>query len=280
MADLAVKALAQNINFITRFENDYHNLLELLGKTTVEMLSPGTAYKIYKTSGTLSSGKVGEKQLIPDSDISMKDVEIAEIEYSKYRNLTSIEKIGKQGYEIAVGKTNAKIQKDIVAGIRKTIYAGIEKGTGEAKVPKGKGFQQQVAKAAAFIATKFEDEGHTPVIFANPDDVYTYLGEKPITVEAAFGISYLSNFMGIGNVIMDSNIAQGTVIGTACENLDVVAPNISEIPGMDLTTDETGMVAIHNGAKYENAAIETVAYCGLAVYPTYLDRIVKVTVTA
>lgn len=280
MADLAVKALAQNINFITKFESDYHNLLQLLGKTEVEMLSPGTAYKMYKTSGTLNTGKVEEKALIPDSNISMVDSELAEIEYSKYRNLTSIEKIGKQGYDIAVGKTNDKIQKDIIAGVRKTIYTGIAKGTGEAKVPKGKGFQQQVAKAAAFISKKFEDEGHTPIIFANPEDVYTYLGEKPITVEAAFGISYLSNFMGIGNVIMDSNVTEGTVIGTACENLDVVAPNISEIPGMDLTTDETGMIAIHNGAKYENASVETVAYCGLAVYPAYLDRIVKVTVTA
>ena len=86
--------------------------------------------------------------------------------------------------------------------------------------------------------------------------------------------------MGIGNVIVDSNMAAGTVAGTAAENLVIDAASITSIPGMELETDELGIIAVHNGAKYENAALEVVAYCGLAVLPVYKDRIIKVTSAA
>lgn len=47
---LAVAARAQDINFVTKFEADLHNLLALLGKTEVQVMAPGTAFKIYKVA--------------------------------------------------------------------------------------------------------------------------------------------------------------------------------------------------------------------------------------
>ena len=277
MANLAVEAKAQDINFITKFEASMAPLLAILGKTDVETVAPGAAYKIYKTSGTIGSGEVAEKALIPDAGIALGDPQTLEITYKKFRNMTGIEKIGKHGYTLAVGKTNNDLLRQVQNKVRTSIYAGISEGTGTAT---GATFQAAVANAAAEVAVKFEGEAATPVFFVNPRDLFGYLGTANITLQTAFGLSYLQNFMGIGNVVADSNVTQGTVIGTAVENLTVLAPTITDIPGMELTTDESGIIAVHNGAVYENAAVQTVVYCGLGVYPVFLDRIFKVTIGA
>ena len=274
---LALAAKAQDINFVTKFESDLHNLLAVLGKSEVQVMAPGSAFKIFNTSGTLSAATVAEKALIPDSGIATDNGTVVELAYKKYRNLTSIEKIGKIGYDAAVGASNDALLKLVQKAVRTTIYTGIATGTGTAT---GATFQAKVAAAAAAVAVKFEDEAYTPVFFANPTDAYTYLGTATISIQQMSGLAYLANFMGIGNVILDSNVTAGTVIGTAVENLEVVAANVAEIPGMDLTMDGSGIIGVHTGALYENGAIQTVAYCGLAVKPVFLDRIVKATAGA
>lgn len=269
-------ARAQDINSVTKFVSDLHNLLTILGQTDVQMLPPGAAFKIYPTRGTLSTATVAEKASIPDSGIVVGTPTVVELGFKKYRNLTGIESIQKYGYDVAVGKTNDAMLRLVQKGIRKSIFDGIATGTGTAT---GTTFQAAIAAAAAQIEVAFEDEAATPVFFANPTDAYGYLGTHNVTLENSFGLSYLANFMGIGNVIIDSNVTAGTVIGTAAENICVVSAELSEIPGMDLYIDESGIVGVHNGAKYENAAIETVIYSGLSVLPIFLDRIVKSTIS-
>ena len=277
MAEAAIQAKAQDINFVTKFTSDLHNLLTVLGKSEVQTMAAGTAFKIYKTTGTLNTATVAPKALIPDSNIGTNDGEIVTLDYSKYRNLTAIEDVQKKGYEVAVGASNNALLRDIQKGIRKSIFAALAKGTGEAK---GSTFQAKVANTAAYLQKKFEDEACTPVLFANPEDAYEYLGSHTVTLESLFGLNYLSRFIGIGNVIIDSNVPKGTVYGTAAENIEVVSASIAQISGMELTTDETGIIAVHNSIKYENAAFEVVAYTGLKVLPIYADRIVKTTTGA
>ena len=278
MANLAVQALAQEVNAIAKFESDLHNLLVLLNKEDVNVMAPGTALKIYKTSGSLSTSVVAEKALIPDSAITTDNGTLVELTFGKYRNLVSIEKIAKQGYDVAVGASTASMVKQAQAKARASIVSGMDVTgvvTAEAAT-----FQAKIAKAAGKIATAFEDEAYTPIFFVNPEDAFDYLGGANITVQTAFGISYIANFMGLGNVVLDSNVTAGTVFGTACENLDVVAADVTKIEGMELQTDESGIIAIHVGAKYENGAIETVVYSGLKALPVFADRVVKVTTAA
>ena len=278
MANLAVQALAQEVNAIAKFESDLHNLLVLLNKEDVNVMAPGTALKIYKTSGSLSTSVVAEKALIPDSAITTDNGTLVELTFGKYRNLVSIEKIAKQGYDVAVGASTASMVKQAQAKARTSIVSGMDVTgvvTAEAAT-----FQAKIAKAAGKIATAFEDEAYTPIFFVNPEDAFDYLGTANITVQTAFGISYIANFMGLGNVVLDSNVTAGTVFGTACENLDVVAADVTKIEGMELQTDESGIIAIHVGAKYENGAIETVVYSGLKALPVFADRVVKVTTAA
>lgn len=276
MADFAKEAMAQNVNFVSKFESDLHNLMNVLNKTQIEIMAPGTAYKIYKSSGSLSASAVAAKAEIPDSGFAMDAGTTVALTYKKYRNLTSIEDIGSKGYEVAVGGANTAMLKDVQKGLRTDLFTAIATGTGTAT---GSTFQAKIAKAAAYISKKFEDEAATPVFFANPDDVYDYLGTHTVTVESNFGLSYLENFMGIGNVVIDSNVATGTVTGTATENLDLVASAINAIPGLDMYMDESGVIAVYNGADYSHGALEAITYSGVGIQPVYLDRIVKVTTT-
>ena len=277
MANMVIAAKAQDINFVAKFETNVRQLLAVLSKTSVDVVSPGTAYKTYNVSGTLSDSEVAEKALIPDSGITVTDGDVVEINYKKFRNLTGIEQIGKYGYDISVGKTNGEMIKQIQRKVRKTIFDGLATGTGTAT---GTTFQKAIANTAAKLAVMFEDENGTPVFFVNPIDLYDYLGDHTVTLESAFGLSYLQNFLGIGNLIADSNVPEKTVYGTVVENLDVIAPSIASIPGLEMTTDESNIIAVHNDGLYENAAVQTVAYCGLVVHPAFKDRIIKTTIGA
>lgn len=277
MADFAKQAKAQNINIVNKFESTLKELLAVLGKSDVNVLAPGTAMNIYKSAGTLESGTVAENAEIPVSDIKMELAETVELTYEKYRKLTSIEQVGKLGYDIAVLGSNEAMLRDLQGNVRKTIYAGIATGTGAAT---GATFQAACANAWGAVTKAFEGEAATPVFFANPMDVAGYLGGANVITQTAFGMQYIQSFLGLGNVLIDSNVPQGTVYGTACENIDIVAANVAAIPGMDLHTDRSGILAVHNGAKYENGALQTVAYSGLSVFPVYLDRVVKATVSA
>jgi len=276
MSNFKIKAEAQSFNMVAKFETDLHNLLAIMGKEEATVLAPGTAYQIYASSGTLSTATVNPKGLIPDSNISMGDPTVATITYMKYRNLVAIEEIGKKGYAVAVGGANNSMLKQIQAKVRKSIVDGLANGTTVVEVASTTSFQARIAKAAAQVQIKFEDEACTPVFFANPVDAYNYLGTTNVGLAQNFGLSYLENFMGIGDVIIDSNVPQGTVYGSAKENLDVISADIRAIEGIDLTMDGSGIIGVHNGTDYSYGALEAVCYCGLCVMPIFADRIVKV----
>ena len=278
MSNLAIQAQAQEINAVAKFTSDLHNLLALLNKEDVNVVAPGTAFRIYKSSGSLSTETVAAKGLIPDSNIAMDNGTIVEVTFGKYRNLVPIEDIAKKGYAVAVGGSTTSMMKQAQAKLRKSIIVATDvEGVGTDTAAT---FQAKIAKAAAYVAKKFEDEAYTPIFFVNTDAAFEYLGEKNITIESQFGISYIANFMGIGNVVLDSGVEKGAVYGTACENLDIVAADVTKIDGMELTTDESGLIAVHVGAKYENGAIETVVYSGVKALPVFADRVVKVTTGA
>lgn len=277
MAQFAKQALAQNINVVSKFDSSLKELLAVLGKSDVTILAPGTTMKIYTAAGMLPISQAGEAQEIEDARITMEVAKTVELTYSKFRNLTSVEAIGKMGYDVAVLGSNEAMLKEVQGKVRKSIYDGLKEGTGTAQ---GATFQAACANAWGKVTEAFEGDAVTPVFFANPMDVAGYLGSAAVTTQSAFGMNYIQNFMGLGHVLIDSNVPAGTVYGTAVENLDVCAANVAGIAGLDCHTDASGIIAIHNGAKIENAAIQTVAICGLAVFPVFANRVVKATISA
>lgn len=278
MADLAVQAKAQNVNAVTKFETNLQELLAVLGKSDVNVMPNGQAINIYKSSGTLVTQQVAEGAAITPSEYAMTIAKTVTLTFSKYLKYTGIESIQTKGYDIAVGGTNDAMLRDVQKAVRTAIYDGIKTGTGTGAA--GATFQAACANAWAALNAKFEDEAATPVFFANHKDAAAYLGAANITVQTAFGMSYIENFLGLGNVLLDSNVPEGKIIATATENIDICAANVAAIPGLDCYTDRSGIIAVHNGAAYDHAAIETAVYCGLEAFPVFLDRVIKVDISS
>lgn len=277
MANLAIDAQAQNINFVTKFESDLHNLLAMLGKADVQVMAPGTALKIYKDGGSIGTGTAAEGAEVPAGTAKMTLDSTVILEYKKYRNVVGIESIGSMGYDVAVGGVAETMLRQTQKGVRTDIIAGVKLGTGSTS---GATFQPAIANCWAELTAKCEDEAVTPVYFCHPTTAAAYLGSANVTMQTAFGLSYIQNFIGLGTLIVDSNCETGKIYGTASENLVVAAANLAAIPDMEYQTDASGIIGINTGSKYSHAGIEINVACGLKVVPQFLDRIIVATVGA
>ena len=125
---------------------------------------------------------------------------------------------------------------------------------------------------------KFEDDTAEAVYFINPLDVADYLGSAQVTMQTAFGMNYIENFLGLGTVILSSRITQGTFLATAKENLILyyLTMNGDIARAFSLTSDETGYVGIKSGYQNEERAqIESLVMSGIQILVEYAQGVVK-----
>lgn len=272
VADLAK---VQDVEFVTRFAKNIDRLLTVLGITSPVAMIPGQTLKLYKTSGTLEDGAVDEAADVPASKYSNEPVAIKEITIKKWRKETSLEAIAKRGYDQAVTKTDEEMMRDIQGGILTDFFGTVKSGTGKAS---GKTLQETLAKSRGELRKAFKNTTFTPVHFVSTDDISDYLGTHDITLQTAFGLTYIENFLNLGMVIEDPDLAKGTTYGTAVENLNLYYCDPSSVDGFEFVTDETGLVGIAHEAKYGNETYQTHAVSGLTFFPEYADRIVAGTI--
>ena len=269
-------AKVRELDFAQLFGENVQNLLKMLGVTRKIPVTAGTALKVLKVTGTLQSGSVAEGDIIPLSQYSTTYQTVAEATLSKWRKATTAEAILKGGYDQAVNDTNKKMLLDIQKGIRSQFVTFLGTGTATAT---GTNLQKALANAWGKLQVLFEDDAIQGVYFVNPMDVSDYLGNANITVQEAFGMSYIENFLGLGTVIMTGAIAQGDFYATAAENIVAYYINVAEANGLgdafDFTTDaETGMVGIHEDGNYTRMQEETIAICGITLFAERLDGVI------
>ena len=265
-------AKAADLDLIMKFERDVAALQRLLGASDLQVLAPGTNLHTYTNTCTLQDGAADPGASITLSTYSTSAA-TKELTFKKWRKAIPIESIAKQGYEGAVVATDTQLLRDVQKAVRGTIVSGIATGSGSAT---GATFQAALAAAWAALEEAFEDEACTPVYFCNYDAMAGYLGAASITVQSEAGVNYIENFFGIpGKIILDSNVADNYIYATAAENIVIAAADVSGIQGMDLTMDESGIIAVHHDPSYATAALETVVYTGLCVFPMFASRVIK-----
>ncbi len=122
--------------------------------------------------------------------------------------------------------------------------------------------------------------------FANIMDAYTYLGAAGITVQTAFGITYVENFMGYKTLFLcsDAEIDSGTVIATPVENIDLyyTDPGDSDYAkaGLVFTVEgQTNLIGFHTEGNYGTAVSDSFALLGMTLFAEYLDGIAFITVS-
>lgn len=275
-------AKVRELDFATLFGENIQNLVRMLGVTRKIQVTAGTALKVLKVTGTLQSGSVGEGEIIPLSQYATTWTTIGEATLNKWRKATTAEAILKGGYDQAVNDTDKKMILDIQKSIRSSLIASLENGTGSAS---GTTLQSALANAWGKLSILFDDDAVQTVFFLNPMDIADYLGSASITVQTAFGLQYVENFLGLGTVVITGAIQQGTFYATASENIVDYYINVNEANGLgdvfNFTTDpETGFVGIHEEPDYERMQEETVAVSGVTFFAERLDGVIVGTISS
>lgn len=266
----------RELDFATLFGENVKNLIKMLGITRKIQVTSGTALKVLKVTGTLQSGSVPEGEIIPLSQYSTTWTTVAEATLQKWRKATTAEAILKGGYDQAVNDTNKKMLLDIQKGIRTQFINFLKTGNATAT---GTDLQSALANAWGKLQVLFEDDAIQAVYFVNPMDAADYLGKANITVQTAFGLNYVENFLGLGTLILTGAIDKGDFYATAADNIVAYYVNVNEANGLgdafSFTTDpETGFIGIHEDGNYTRMQEETYALCGLTLFAERLDGVI------
>jgi hypothetical protein len=276
-ADLA---RAREIEFTEIFGYSIQKLMEALGVTRKVAKQSGTVLKTYKATGTLEDGEVAEGDIIPLSKYKTEAVTWAEITLKKWRKATSAEAIIEKGYDQAVEMTTDEMLKDVQKGIRKQFFEFLAAGTG---VATGSTFQDTLAQSWGQLQVLFEDDDIEAVYFMNPLDVASYLGTAQISLQNAFGLTYVKDFLGLGTVILNSSVPKGKIYSTAKDNIvlyyiPVNGAGLDE--AFDFTSDATGLIGIHEEPDYTNMTATDIVTSGIVLFAERLDGVVVGTIGA
>ena len=188
-ADLAK---TRDVDFTLQFESNIQTLVDMLGVTRLIPKNAGEVLKVYKVTGSLKdNGEVAEGEVIPLSKYSTTYTAVGEAKLKKWRKMTTGEAISSKGYAQAVNDTNNKMLRHVQDKVRADFIAFLATGS---STTKGVGLQGALAQAWGQLQVKFEDTSAQAVYFANPLDVADYLGTAQVSLQTAFGMSYIENF--------------------------------------------------------------------------------------
>ena len=278
---------AREMDFVTRFGDNWEALRNILGIMRPIRKTPGTSLVSYTADVTLESGAVDPGEVIPYSKATITQAAKADLTIEKYAKAVPIEDVNKYGAEIAVEKSDDAFLTKLQNIVLKKFYDFLKTGTltGTATT-----WQAALAKAQGEVLNKFAtiQKDVTAVVgFANILDAYDYLGAADITVQTQFGLTYIKDFMGYSTLFLlpAAQIARNTVLATPVENIDLyyIDPGDSEFArlGLNYTTQgETNLIGFHAQGNYSTAVGESYALMGMALWAEYLDGIAKITVSA
>ena len=253
---------AREMDFVTRFGENWEALRNILGIMRPIRKTPGTSLVSYTADITLENGAVEPGEVIPYSKATITQAAKADLTIEKYAKAVPIEDVNKYGAEIAVEKSDDAFLTKL---------------------------QNILAKAQGEVLNKFAtiQKDVTAVVgFANILDAYDYLGAADITVQTQFGLTYIKDFMGYSTLFLlpAAQISRNMVLATPVENIDLyyIDPGDSEFArlGLNYTTQgETNLIGFHAQGNYSTAVGESYALMGMALWAEYLDGIAKITIS-
>lgn len=275
---------AREVDFVTRFADNWEALRNILGIMRPIRKAPGTQLISYTADVTLESGDVEPGHVIPYSKATITQAAKGDLEIKKYAKAVPIEDVNKYGAAIAVEKSDDAFLTKLQNEVLNNFYTFLNTGTLTGKAAT---WQAALAKAQGEVLNKFasmQKEVTDVVGFANILDAYEYLGAAEISVQTRFGIQYVKDFLGYSVLFLlpAPRVARGTVIATPVENMDLyyIDPSDSDFAklGLNYTTQgETNLIGFHAQGNYGTAVGESYAIMGMALWAEYLNGIAKIT---
>ena len=280
-----IQVAAREIDFVSRFQQNWEALREIMGIMRPIRKAPGTVLKYKTASITLQSGAVAEGDEVPYSLAAVTEQNIGTITIEKYAKATSAEAIIEDGYDNAISKTDAAFLNELQGNVMGRFYTFLLTGSLTATYTT---FQMALAMARGAVLNKFKGmhrDVSEVVGFVNIMDFYGYLGAADITIQTQFGLTYVQDFMGYRVVFLcaDGEIPRNKVVAVPVENICLyyVDPGDSELSraGLEYTVvGETPLIGFHTQGKYSHVVSECFALMGMGLFAEYLDGIAVVTI--
>lgn len=278
---------AREIDFVTRFNDNWTALRNIMGISRPIRKAPGSSLVSYTADVTLQSGNVAAGAVIPYSKSTITQATKEDLTIEKYAKAVPIEDVNKYGAAIAIEKSDNAFLNKLQGVVLNRFYAHLS--AADDLVGTGATWQDGLAKAQGLVLNKFAEMSKdvTEVVgFANILDAYDYLGGADISTQTSFGLTYIKGFMGYGTLFLlpATQIARNHVIATPVENLDLyyIDPSDSEFARLGLqytTAGETNLIGFHAQGNYSTAVGESYALMGMALWAEYEDGIANVTVS-
>ena len=277
---------AREIDFVSRFGQNWDALRDLLGIMQPIRKEPGTRLVAVNASVELENGEVGPGKVVPYSKVTTTETTYSDITIEKYSKAVPLEDVSKYGARRAVQKSDEAFLYSLQNKVLSDFYTFLNTGslTGTAA-----NWQAALAQAKGLVLDKFNKLRKTVtdvVGFANVLDFYGWLGSAQVTVQTQFGLTYIKNFMGYSTLFLlsEPDIEPGTVIACPVENIDLYYidpgdPQIREL-GLDYTVQgETNLIGFHANGNYSTVVGEAHAVMGMKLWAEYLNGIANVTVS-
>lgn len=270
---------ALSIDFVDRFGTRLNSLFTLLNLQRRIPVASGTLIKTYTSSVTLNNDPVPPGAVIPLSEVVKEPGPSYEIEWDKKRKAVAVEDIQKYGYNKAIVRTDNKMMNEIQKAVRNKLLENLASGTGAQSADN---FQRILSKNTAAVKVAFEEDDPEVISFANTFDVYDYLGDKDITLQTAFGMTYVENFLDNRLVFLSGDIPRGTVYSTAVDNMvfyyvDMRGGQINQ--AFNFTMDESGLIGVMHDTNSSRLTAETVTLAGYVWLAERLDGVIVGTFT-
>lgn len=281
-----IKMEAKEVDFITRFEQNWEALMEILGIMRPIRKQPGTKLVSSKATVELQDGNVPEGDEVPLSQATVTPVAYEDLELEKFRKRVTAEAVAKFGAAIASQKTDDAFLVELQNKVLDRFYAFAQTGTLTGSYAT---FQMAVSMAVTLVKDKFKKmrrDYTNIVVFVNTLDVGKYLGAAEITIQTKNGIEYFKDFLGASTVVISSEIPENTVLAIPADNIvlyyiDPGDADFSEI-GLNYTTGngQTNLIGIHKEGVYGRVSGDTHALMGMKLFAEFIDAIANIKIGA
>lgn len=278
----------REIDFVSRFATEFEALKEILSVSNLIRKPAGTVITTVTAvrDGDFSASPA-EGVAIPYTNYNVVEAPVGTLTLEKYRKGVTAEAIEKYGYDVAVQKTDDQFLHDLQSKITTKLYTALNNFVSASELT-GSTWQMAMAKAKAQVVEQFrllEKSATGVVAWTNVNDFYEYEGAAAITVQTAFGLTYVENFMGYSRVFLCSGaeVAKGQIIATAIDNLDVYYIDAAQTDfaraGLNYATDgEANLIGFHAEGNYGTAVSDAFAIMGISISPEFATAVIGVTV--
>ena len=271
---------AREKDFAMRFETQWDLLKAILGITRAIKKEPGTQLAYY------TAERVGDLQASPSEGGATTATEYQVIKkgtydltLERYEKAVTAEAVEKYGAEIAIEKTDDAFLNDLQTVIMNRFYNFLKLGT---LTGTQNTWQKCISMAEGSVINRAAaDRVSTTALvgFIGILDLYKYLGDKEITIQTAFGLQYIKDFLGFQTLfLLPDSILSGKVICTPVENIDAyyIDPANGDFKrlGLDYTVSgDTNLIGVHMTADYKTATGSTFALMGFTLWAERIDYI-------